>query len=94
MKRVLVIVILLLGLNSIALSQDEGEKVVLNGYITTMQSVMFDSLSGTFTNENLLHNRLNFKGYLSNRLIFAVEFRNRLFTGDMVKAGSYYPYLI
>ena len=51
-----------------------------------MQSVMFDSLSGPFLNENLLHNRLNFKGYVNDNITFAAELRNRLFTGDMVQA--------
>lgn len=59
-----------------------------------MQSVMFDSLSGPFMNENLLHNRLNFKGYLNNNVSFAAEFRNRLFTGDLVRLGKYYTGLI
>ncbi len=59
-----------------------------------MQSVIFDSLSGPFLNENLLHNRLNFKGYLSENISFAAEFRNRLFTGDLVRLGKYYSGLI
>ena len=52
-----------------------------------MQSVMFDSLSGPFINDNLIHNRLNFKGYVNENITFAAEFRNRLFTGDMVRIG-------
>jgi hypothetical protein len=71
-------------------SQDEPERFALSGYLTTMQSVMFDSLSGPFVNDNLIHNRLNFKGYLSNKITFAAEFRNRLFTGDMVRRSRSY----
>ena len=52
-----------------------------------MQSVMFDSLSGPFVNDNLIHNRLNLKGYVNEHITFAAEFRNRLFTGDMVRIG-------
>jgi hypothetical protein len=55
---------------------------------------MFDSLSGPFLNENLLHNRLNFKGYINENLTFSAEFRNRLFTGDMVRFGDLYPEMI
>jgi hypothetical protein len=55
-----------------------------------MQSAMFDSLSGPFVNENLIHNRLNFKGYVNDKITFAAEFRNRLFTGDMVRSGRSY----
>ena len=73
-----------------ALSQEKQKVVTLNGYLSTMQSVMFDSLSGPFVNDNLLHNRLNFKVYLNDNITFAAEFRNRLFTGDMVRSGSSY----
>jgi hypothetical protein len=67
---------------------------VLNGYVTTMQSAMFDSLSGPVVYDNLIHNRLNFKGYINSHLTFAAEFRNRLFTGDMVRTNSSYSEMI
>ena len=53
-----------------------------------MQSVMFDSLSGPFVIDNLIHNRLNLKGYVNENITFAAEFRNRLFTGDMVRSRA------
>jgi len=68
--------------------------VTLNGYVTTMQTVIFDSLSGPFLNENLIHNRLNFRGYINNNLTVAAEFRNRLFTGDLVRLGNSYSEII
>jgi hypothetical protein len=75
-------------------SQEKEKKITLNGYVTVMQSSMFDSLSGPFYNENLIHNRLNFKAYLNDKITFAAEFRNRLFTGDMVRIGRPYTGLI
>ena len=93
MKKYIVVVIVLLLSAETLFSQDK-KSVSLSGYLTNMQSVMFDSLSGSFLNENLLHNRLNFKGYLNDNLTFAAEFRNRLFTGDLVRLGSYYSDLI
>jgi hypothetical protein len=75
-------------------SQEKEKIITLSGYITTMQSTMFDSLSGPFLNENLLHNRLNFKGYFNDNITLAAEFRNRLFTGDMVRYGKPYTGLI
>jgi hypothetical protein len=75
-------------------TQDKEKAITLNGYLTTMQSAMFDSLSGPFLNANLIHNRLNFKGYFSKNITFAAEFRNRLFTGDMVRYGRPYAGLI
>ena len=93
MKKYLIAVLFLL-LHSNSLISQEKKSITLNGYLTTMQSVMFDSLSGPFMIENLLHNRLNFKGYLNNNVSFAAEFRNRLFTGDLVRLGKYYTGLI
>lgn len=93
MKKYLVAVVILLLPAEILFSQDR-KSISLTGYLTTMQSVMFDSLSGPFLNENLLHNRLNFKGYLSNNVTLAVELRNRLFTGDLVRLGKAYTGLI
>jgi hypothetical protein len=77
-----------------AKSQDTIIKPGLNGYLTAMQSVIFDSLSGNFINENLLHNRLNFKFHFNDHLSFSVETRNRLFTGDMVRLGESYSGMI
>lgn len=76
-------------------SCQEKEKVItLTGYLSTIQSATFDSLSGPFLNENIVHNRLNFKGFLNEKITFAAEFRNRLFTGDMVRYGKLYADLI
>ena len=75
-------------------SQEKKKSIALNGYVSTMQSAMFDSLSGPFLNENIIHNRLNFKAYLSDKITFAADFRNRLFTGDMVRYGRPYTGMI
>jgi hypothetical protein len=75
-------------------SQEKTSPVELTGYVTSMQSAMFDSLSGPFMNENLIHNRLNFKAYINDNITFGAGIRNRLFTGDMVRLGSYYSGLI
>ena len=72
-------------------SQEKPKFLTLSGYISTIQSVMFDSLSGPFVNENIIHNRLNLKGYVNENITFAAEFRNRLFAGDMVLPGLSYP---
>jgi hypothetical protein len=91
MKIILIVYAILILLNSTLFSQEEKQKPFeLNGYLTTMQSAMFDTLSGPVFYENLLHNRLNFKGYINDNITLAVELRNRLFTGDMVR--SYYGY--
>lgn len=89
MRRLLFILLFFAALCS-AYSQEKPKFLMLNGYLSTMQSAIFDSLNGPFVIDNLLHNRLNFKGYVNENITFAAEFRNRLFTGDMVKAGPSY----
>ena len=76
------------------ISQEKQRLITLNGYLTTMQSAMFDSLAGPVVFDNVLHNRLNFKGYINENITLAVEFRNRLFTGDMARAGASYSEMI
>jgi hypothetical protein len=71
-------------------SQEKPKFLTLDGYLSTIQSAMFDSLSGPFIYDNLIHNRMNFKGYVNENITFAAEFRNRLFTGDMVRSGRSY----
>jgi hypothetical protein len=75
-------------------SQEKQKFLTLNGYVSILHSVIFDSLSGPFINDNLIHNRLNLKGYVNENLTFAAEFRNRLFTGDMVESGPDYSEMI
>lgn len=91
MRKILEIYfILFLVFNTEAFSQEKDKKLSLNGYVSTMESVIFDSLSGPFIIDNLVHNRLNLKGYINNNISFATELRNRLFIGDMVRSGPLY----
>lgn len=93
--RSLFIIVIISLLSVFPLFSQEKQKVItLNGYLTTMQSAMFDSLSGPIVYDNLIHNRLNFKGYINSHMTFAAEFRNRLFTGDMVRTNSSYSEMI
>ncbi len=95
MNKLLHISVILVSLNSVLLSQEERKKPFeLNGYLTTLQSAMFDTLSGPVIYDNLLHNRLNFKGFIGEKVTIAVELRNRLFTGDMVRFYNDYSDLI
>jgi hypothetical protein len=55
---------------------------------------MFDTLSGPVLYDNLLHNRINFKGFIGENVTIAVELRNRLFTGDMVRSFTGYSDMI
>jgi hypothetical protein len=89
MKKLGVFLIGLVFLLNNSLSQ-EKKPFSLNGYITSMQSVIFDSLRGSFSNDNLIHNRLNFRLYPTKHLTLAMEMRNRIFWGDMIRSNSSY----
>jgi hypothetical protein len=95
MKRLFTLIIFILLFTCSVFSQEKQKNFELNGYLTTMENAMFDTLSKTIMFENLLHNRLNFKLYIGSKITFAAEIRNRLFTGDMVKAmGRAYSEMI
>jgi hypothetical protein len=94
MRRFLAIFTLMVSGWGSLISQEKPGFLTLNGYVSTLQSVMFDSLSGAFINDNLIHNRLNLKGYVNENITFSAEFRNRLFTGDMVRNVPYYSEMI
>jgi hypothetical protein len=61
-------------------------KLSLNGYITNMQSFMFQQWKGDWISDNLIHNRLNFKWRSSSgNLKSIIEIRNRFISGESVK---------
>ncbi len=58
----------------------------LNGYITNMQSFMFQDINKDWVSDNLLHNRLNFHWNSNSGVLgLTVEFRNRLISGESMK---------
>lgn len=94
MYKRIILFLPVLFVSYLSFSQEKEKKIDLKGYFSTIQTVIFDSLSGPITNENLFHNRINFKGYLNERLTIAAEMRNRLFTGDISMLGTTYTDLI
>jgi hypothetical protein len=72
---------------SISFSQEKQKNYDFQGYITDMQSVMFDSIDNVWFNDNLIHNRLNFKWYPSDNITLDIELRNRFIFGDQLKNG-------
>lgn len=79
---------------SVIISQEKPARFSLNGYLVTMESAIFDSLSGPVIYDNILHNRLNFKYYPHDNISLVAELRNRLFTGDMPRMGNAYSEII
>ncbi|NOZ45892.1 MAG: hypothetical protein GXO79_03830 [Chlorobi bacterium] len=66
-------------------SQEKQKNWSLNGYISNMQTVLFSHPDSNWINDNLIHNRLNFKWYPNDYLSFTLEIRNRFIWGDNVK---------
>src|SRR5664280_2318503 len=67
----------------------------LNGYITNMQSFIFQNIDGDWTIDNLIHNRLNFKWVSkSGNIKTVLELRNRFIIGESVKADPDYGKMI
>ncbi len=88
MKRLIskIILIYLISGNFIfAQDEDKPPKITLNGYISNMQSVMYENLNDLWLTENLIHNRLNFNWYISDKLTFSLQFRNRFIYGDIIR---------
>ncbi|MCP4178282.1 MAG: hypothetical protein GY756_10990 [bacterium] len=94
--RYIYTVLIFIFLNFSLLAQ-EDEKVRnwnLNGYITNMQSFMFDSIDKDWVNDNLVHNRLNFRWYPHKTISFGIDARTRIFTGETLKYFDGYSDMI
>ncbi len=84
MKKYIIFFFLLVAVIQVS-AQEKEHNYSLDGYITNMQSVMFDSLKGNWTNDNLIRNRLNFSWFPNNVFTVNVGVRTRVFTGESVK---------
>lgn len=62
------------------------KKWALNGYLKYLTSVYFlQQPNPSMVQDNLIHNRLNFKWYPSDYWTFKAELRTRVFFGEFVK---------
>ena len=60
------------------------EKVEFSGFIKYMNTTSFVDLDSLIT-DNLIHNRIRFKAYLSDKITTVIEMRNRIFYGEATK---------
>lgn len=90
-KIICPIVFLIFTLQAKAQEETPPRKFSLNGYISSMQSVMFDSIRNNWNVSNLIHNRLNFKWIPTSSITTAVELRNRFsYNHEMDNGENYY----
>jgi len=87
MKKIILFIIpVLLAFNSIAQEKESAlQNMELNGYIKYMNTAMFNDADSVWLVDNLIHNRLNFKWYMNDKLTFALDARTRFIYGDLVK---------
>jgi hypothetical protein len=74
----------LTAFNFICFSQDSPKKIVINGYISNMQSAMFDSINKNWLTDNMIHNRINLKWYPVAGVTANLELRNRFIYGESI----------
>ena len=60
------------------------EKVEFSGFIKYMNTTSVVDLDSLIT-DNLIHNRIRFKAYLSNKITTVIEMRNRIFYGEATR---------
>lgn len=80
MRRILLLFFLFFYVALIA--QEPEKKFSVSGYVSTLQSAMFDSIQKDWSTENIIHNRLNFRWYPVTNLSAALEMRNRFVFGQ------------
>ena len=87
MKKILLIIFpILFGINA---NSQEKESVfsnmTLSGYIKYMNTSIISDVDSVWLVDNLIHNRLNYKWYLNDKITLSIDMRNRLIYGDLVK---------
>ncbi len=71
------------------------KKLTLSGYVKDLYLFYkpeqpIPGINADYLSSNLVHNRLNFKWYPSQKWIVAIEARNRLFFGQMIREFPQY----
>lgn len=81
MRTSIIILFILITCN---INAQDMKPCTLNGYVTNMQSAIFEEFDENWISDNLIHNRLNFKWYMSDKFTFDLELRNRFMSGQSI----------
>ena len=60
----------------------------ISGYVKYMNTSSFSSLDSVIT-DNLIHNRINIKAFITDNVTGVIEMRNRIFYGEGTKLNPY-----
>jgi len=85
MHRAFLYVLFLFLISHRISAQIEDSPFELKGYLTNMQSVMFENPREDWIMDNLFHNRLNFFWYGGEHFSGTMQLRNRLMYGETLK---------
>jgi hypothetical protein len=94
-KLLLILSITLFTLNANSQLKD----LTFNGYIKDLAmyynpKISIPGIESNYLATNIIHNRLNLRWFASNELTFAVEARNRIFFGQMIREFPEYEQII
>lgn len=91
--KVFIAVFLFISFTALSQSDSANKKLKeyfsLDGYLKEMQTNTFLNLDTIYT-DHLIHNRLNFKAFISDDVTFIAEMRNRAFYGELIKLQQPY----
>jgi len=98
MRKYSILFFLFIPLFAFSQEEEQPKNWTLNGYVKNLQTASFlridQPLFGIDTTllfqDNLIHNRLNFKWFINKEITFKAEMRNRIFWGDGVKMNPTY----
>ena len=84
MKKRQFIIVLLIILSFSLQAQKKEKRWSLDGYISYMNSNMFDSITNAWSIDNQQHNRLNFQWFPNDKFTFVAQLRTRFIYGNSV----------
>ncbi|NOQ26988.1 MAG: hypothetical protein GQ564_16630 [Bacteroidales bacterium] len=84
-KTSIYILLFFIALNANSQEESLFSNMSLNGYVKYMNSSTISNVDSIWLIDNLIHNRLNYKWYINDKITLAIDSRNRLIYGDMVR---------
>jgi len=95
MQKITLLLLLLFSFSLTAQEEEKQKNWELRGYIKDLQSLSVIGLAGPTgeitkisSQDNLLHNRLNFRWFPDENFTLKLELRNRFFWGDQVRFSN------
>lgn len=87
-KIISIIAFFLIGISTGWGQEEEPPKLTVGGYVKDLQTVFIFNAKSTLGDifiydQNQIHNRINVQWQIAPSLLFKVDFRNRLFWGDL-----------